>query len=135
MSETPPDAENGAEKPAAAPSGWMFAAGWALALLVLTLIFNGFLEERKNPNRLLSLQNQSGGRLELRANRNGQYFAEGLINGVRVNFLLDTGATTVAVPPQIASRAGLRGSGRVIVETAAGKTAAQTARIRRLALG
>lgn len=122
------------EKPEA-PGGWMIALGWALVLLFAVLVFNGFLEDRQNPNRLAVLQGQSGGRLVLRANHNGQYYAEGRINGVAVNFLLDTGATTVAVPPGVAERAGLRGDARVRVETAAGPAEAQTARVRRLELG
>ena len=117
------------------PGGWMIAFGWALILLIAVLIFNGFLEDRQNPNRLSVLQNQNDGRLSLRANHNGQYFAEGRINGVAVNFLLDTGATTVAVPPRVAERAGLRGGAHLQVETAAGTAAAQSTRIRRLELG
>lgn len=115
--------------------GWgMFAAGWALLLLILTLVFNGLLQDRHNPNRLSVLQNQTGG-LSLQANPRGQYFAEGRINGAEVVFLLDTGATTVAVPPHIASRAGLRAGARLPIETAAGKTTAQRTHIRRLELG
>lgn len=121
------------EKPA--PGGWMMALGWALAMLLLTLIFNGLLEDRQNPNRLSVLQNQTGGRLSLRANHNGQYFAEGRMNGVPVKFLLDTGATTVAVSPKVAERAGLRLGASVAVQTAAGTAAAHATRIRRLELG
>lgn len=115
--------------------GWgMFAVGWALALLVLTFVFSGFLQNRQNLNRLSVLENQTGA-LSLRANPNGQYFAEGHINGAKVQFLLDTGATTVAVPPHIADRAGLRAGGEVRIETAAGATTARTTHIRRLELG
>ena len=124
------------EPPASPPKpGWgMFAAGWALALLVLTLIFNGFLRDRHNPNRLSVLENQTGA-LSLRANRNGQYFAEGRINGAEVIFLLDTGATTVAVPSRVAARAGLQEGAPIRIETAAGATTAQKTHIRRLELG
>ncbi|MGI9297452.1 MAG: retropepsin-like aspartic protease family protein [Gammaproteobacteria bacterium] len=128
MTEEPPAPDSPPKR------GWMFATGWALLLLILTLVFNGFLRDRQNPNRLSVLQNQSGG-LELRANPNGQYFAEGRINGAAVVFLLDTGATTVAVPPHIASRAGLREGAPVPIETAAGKTTARRTHIRRLELG
>ncbi len=117
------------------PPGWgMFALGWALALFVLTLVFNGFLQNRDNPNRLSVLENQTGA-LSLRPNPNGQYFAEGHINGAKVLFLLDTGATTVAVPPHIADRAGLAAEDEVRIETAAGETAARKTFIRRLELG
>lgn len=118
-----------------AKPGWgMFAAGWAILLLLLTLLFNGFLQEQQNPNRLSVLESQSGA-LSLRANRNGQYFAEGRINGAEVVFLLDTGATTVAVPERIAAVAGLRIGEPLRIETAAGATTAHHTRIRRLELG
>lgn len=117
------------------PPGWgMFAVGWGLALLVLTLVFNGFLQDRHNPNRLSVLQNQTG-ELTLRVNPNGHYIAEGRINGAMVTFLIDTGATTVAVPPHIAARAGLQVGAPLQIETAAGNTIAQHTQIRRLELG
>lgn len=135
-----PDSDTPQKVPPSGPEqqikpGWgMLAAGWALALLVLTLVFNGFLQDRQNPNRLSVLQGQTGA-LSLSANHSGQYFAEGKINGTTTTFLLDTGATTVAVPSSIASRAGLRGGDIIQIETAAGSTAGQKTHIRRLELG
>ena len=45
--------------------------------------------------------------LVLRQDRVGHYTAPGTINGVDAVFLLDTGATGVAVPPVFADRLGL----------------------------
>ena len=44
----------------------------------------------------------------LKRNPNGHYLAGGEINGVRVTFLLDTGATDVAISEELAKRLDLR---------------------------
>lgn len=127
MSKQPPEQQN--------RGGWgMMAVGWLLATVVMTMIFSGVLEDRRNPNRLSVLQNQSG-KLLLRANHDGHYYAEGYLNGTAVTFLLDTGATTVAVPAGVAERAGLQLGTAVPIDTAAGATEAYQTRIRRLTLG
>ena len=138
MSEPPPPDSPRPEKEEAAPpktGGWMMmAGGWMLAMLAATMFFNGILADRQNPNRLASLDDQQGD-LILEANHYGQYLAEGRINGSEVTFLLDTGATVVAVPRDIAALAGLSEGAEVSVATAAGTAAARRTRIRRLSLG
>lgn len=54
--------------------------------------------------------------------RGGHYFADGLINGVSVRFMVDTGATTVAMSAATAQRIGLnyRNVGRPGVSHTAG---------------
>lgn len=54
--------------------------------------------------------------------RGGHFFAEGVINGVPVRFLVDTGATVVAMNSQVANRLGLdyRKNGRPGVASTAG---------------
>ncbi len=53
----------------------MIAFGWLTAVIVVSVLFNGVLQNRHNPNRLLSLQEQSGA-LVLQAKHLGQYLAE-----------------------------------------------------------
>lgn len=89
---------------------------WVLALGLLTVLFSGVLEYEQNPNRNLQVQSgpEGGGVVVLRRNRAGHYVAPGTINGHRVTFLLDTGATDVAVPDSVARRIGLqRGPARM----------------------
>ncbi|MGI9347980.1 MAG: retropepsin-like aspartic protease family protein [Gammaproteobacteria bacterium] len=115
--------------------GWgMFAIGWALALLILTLLFNGYLSTRENPNRIGSLTERDG-ELILRPNAHGHYLVEGHLNGLAVTFLLDTGATDIAVPQNIASLAGLNPGTSILVQTAAGTATAQITQINRMTLG
>lgn len=91
----------------------MLVASFCLGLLGLTFLFDGWLETQSNPNRdPFSIETSSGTRqVVLQQNRQGHYVAGGEINGLPVTFLLDTGATDVAIPASIANKAGLsRGS-------------------------
>ena len=54
----------------------------------------------------------------VRRNRHGHYVAPGTVNGVEVEFLLDTGATNVAIPHGLALRLGLERGVPVEIHTA-----------------
>ena len=113
-------------------SGWlMIVAGWALGLLVITC---HVLEKQNNPNTLSVLSGQVG-ELVLERNRNGHYIAEGSINGVPVNFLLDTGATQIAVPLAVAQSAGLTEGDIQLVQTAGGTTRVRDTLVDSIAIG
>lgn len=88
---------------------WMIFGAWLLLLVLLTLIFSQWLQRQTNPNRQLRAVIDQGGAsaVVLQRNRAGHYVAPGSLNGIGVNFLLDTGATNVAVPQAIADKAGL----------------------------
>ena len=87
----------------------MFGLFWVTILIMMTLYFSGLLEDRRNPNRELSLVGDGAGeaQLLLRRNHYGQYVANGRINGQVVEFLVDTGATHVAMSAATARRLGL----------------------------
>jgi aspartyl protease family protein len=111
--------------PADASGPWgrrMLVAGWVVALLVLTGVFQGLLERRQNPNRevVSRIDGQGVREVVLQRNRAGHYLATGQINGTTVTFLLDTGATDVAIPARVADRLGLAIEGRGVSRTAAG---------------
>jgi len=63
----------------------------------------------------------SGGVIEIRRAADGHYHWPGRVNGVAVEFLVDTGATATALPLALAGRAGLEGEGRVRSSTAGGE--------------
>ncbi|MCU7947541.1 MAG: TIGR02281 family clan AA aspartic protease, partial [Candidatus Thiodiazotropha sp. (ex Cardiolucina cf. quadrata)] len=83
---------------------WMVIGAWLLLLVLLTLFFSQWLERQRNPNRQLSVTVNAGDDVAvvLKRNRAGHYIAPGLINGVAVTYLLDTGATFVAVSSSLA---------------------------------
>jgi aspartyl protease family protein len=87
----------------------MLIAGFSLGLIGLTFLFDGWLDKQANPNQdPVSSETGSGIReVVLQRNRQGHYVSGGEINGLPVTFLLDTGATDVAIPTAIANKAGL----------------------------
>lgn len=89
---------------------WMIVGAWLLLLVLLSVFFSQWLERQANPNQQLRAVIDQGGAsaVVLKRNRAGHYLAPGDINGVAVTFLLDTGATYVAVPQSVADKAGLK---------------------------
>lgn len=101
---------------------WFTLAGWVLLLLLLAWFARGFLAREENPNRAARAVEAGKGQLEvvLQRNRSGHYVAPGYINGVPVNFLVDTGATLVAVDEKLGPRLGLERGASWSVQTANG---------------
>lgn len=61
-------------------------------------------------------------RATLTADARGHFLADGMVNGLPVRFMVDTGASLVAIPYSVAQRAGvsLAGATPVIINTANG---------------
>ncbi len=115
----------------------MIYAAWILALCLLTWLFSGFLEYQHNPNRHVEASADDRGNIEvtLRRNRAGHYLAGGQINGQPVVFLLDTGATDVAVPETLANKLGLERKYRSVSRTANGNVTIWSTRVDSVNLG
>jgi len=73
--------------------------------------------------------------LTLRISADGHFRTPGTINGEAVIFMLDTGASGVALSEALARRLGVSGRGSGQVSTANGVTEAQLARLDTLAFG
>lgn len=74
----------------------------------------------------------------LKDDRRGGYFVDGLINGQPVRFLVDTGATSIAMSERHAARLGIahRVDGtKVGVGTASGRAVGHQVRLRALSVG
>ena len=115
----------------------MLIASIALGLAALTYFFDSLLARQSNPNqRPESMQTASGIReVVLAQNRQGHYVANGLLNSVPVTFLLDTGATDVAIPAGIAQLARLPLGVKSSAATANGTVAVYATRVDKLELG
>jgi aspartyl protease family protein len=87
----------------------MLIAAWILALVLLVALFHRILGEQTNPNQNVDLRLDAAGRAQvvLKRNRAGHYVASGRVNGERVTFLVDTGATDVALPLAVARQLDL----------------------------
>ncbi|MEL0584907.1 MAG: TIGR02281 family clan AA aspartic protease [Candidatus Thiodiazotropha sp. (ex. Lucinoma kazani)] len=116
---------------------WMVIGAWLLLLVLLTLFFSQWLERQRNPNRQLSVTVNAGDDVAvvLKRNRAGHYIAPGLINGVAVTYLLDTGATFVAVSSSLAKKAGLEKGMSAHSQTANGVVRSWLTEIDQLQLG
>nr|WP_272890688.1 TIGR02281 family clan AA aspartic protease [Stutzerimonas sp. S1] len=114
----------------------MLVLAWAAGLFLATRFFADWEDERVNPNRE-PVSRIDGGQIEvqLAGNRSGHFVAGGQINGVPVTFLLDTGATDVAVPVELAERLRLQRGAPVMLQTANGKTTGFRTEIASLQLG
>lgn len=115
----------------------MVTAAWILLLALLTWFFTDWLESQRNPNRNLASSYVSGSmpEVQLQRNRYGHYVATGSINGMRVEFMLDTGATDVSIPVAVADRLGLE-RGRVAhYTTANGRVAVWQTLVDEIGLG
>lgn len=105
-------------------------------LLLMTFVFSGLIEDRRNPNREVSSARVDGGvEVVLEADRQGHFIASGAINGREVTFLVDTGATLVSVPEAMAERLGLDKQARIGLQTAAGPVTGWMTRIDEVRLG
>jgi len=115
----------------------MIILAWILALGLLTLFFNTWLEGERNPNQLVLSRSGADGTHEvvLLRNRYGHYVASGRINGEPVEFMIDTGASDVSVPGSLAAQLGLKRGAAQRYQTANGTITGFRTHIDRLELG
>lgn len=123
-------------KPDATARGMVILA-WISALVFLTWLAQGFLDKQYNPNQQLEQIVRGDGVREvvLQRGRDGHYVANGKINGESVTFLIDTGATDVAIPEALAVRLGLPHLGTVYGQTANGRVQGWRTRLESVRLG
>lgn len=111
--------------------------GWIVVVGLLTLVASRWEERQHNPNQkpVTQLNTEGSSEVVLQRNRYGHYVTSGLINGQEVTLLLDTGATYVAVPENMAEKLGLRKMARGQSSTANGIVDTYLTRIERLSIG
>ncbi len=107
------------------------------AMALLTWFFSEVVDRRNNPNRNVSGMVFEDGAVEvsLQQNPDGHYVASGSINGRDVVFLVDTGATSVALPGDLAKSMNLKNLGPISMNTANGISRGYLTRLDELRLG
>lgn len=114
----------------------MLVLAWLVGLALAANWFAGVEERQHNPNmQPESVRTDTAIEVRLDSNRQGHYLVGGQINGADVTFLLDTGATFVAIPADVAGDLGLKRGRPVMVNTANGLTESYSTRIDSLVLG
>lgn len=111
---------------------WRMHAGIALFwVAVLGLLYWG-MERYLQPQAAVVT---SSGSVQLQRHRDGHFYAYGSINGQPVRFVVDTGATYIAVTDALAQRADLQGGEAVQFHTANGTRPGRLVRAARVTLG
>ncbi|MGE8152294.1 retropepsin-like aspartic protease family protein [Pseudomonas vancouverensis] len=109
---------------------------WCAALFLATRFFAQWEARQQNPNVVVSSEQGDGFvEVKLASNVQGHFVASGQINGQPVNFMLDTGATDVSIPADLAKRLKLEEGFGVTLSTANGLSEGYRTRIERLQLG
>jgi len=109
---------------------------WITWLLILGggwWVAQRWMEEQANPNQRVAVT--GNGEVVLERNRQGHYVADGEINGTKVTFMVDTGATSVALSSRLARELGLKRGAAVQVNTANGAAVAYETRLDSVRLG
>lgn len=114
----------------------MMICAWLAGIGLATHFFGLWEQRQHNPNaQPQSVRGDGFVELRLLGNRQGHYVFDGMIDGTPVTFLLDTGATAVAVPEALARRLQLRLGAPVELDTANGHAQGWRTRLPRLQLG
>ncbi|MCP8465133.1 TIGR02281 family clan AA aspartic protease [Pseudomonas sp. ZM23] len=113
----------------------MFLA-WGAGILLATHYFGAWEKRQNNPNQQPESVHGAGYvEVRLLGNRAGHYVVDGRINGQPVTFMLDTGATQVAIPQELARNLGLARGAPVTLNTANGRSEGWRTRLSQLDLG
>lgn len=118
----------------------MTVVAWILFLFILYGAFDYLVAQRNNPNQDIVTNEYhlaSGLQKEIVLQRNayGHYVSSGTINDHEVVFLLDTGASDIAISESIANDIGLNKGQGILVRTANGNTRAYRTRLTSVGIG
>lgn len=112
---------------------WMLGIAWLLILGGVWWLSAYWMSSRDNPNQRVAVRGD--GTVVLARNRDGHYVANGEINGHPVTFLVDTGASDVALSTSLAQALGLKRGAAVTFATANGISSGFETRLDSVHLG
>lgn len=108
---------------------FMFILVWIIIFIGLFLFFH---YQGPTQGRVL-VANQH--EFVLTPDSNGHYFIEGRVNEYPVEFIIDTGASLVAIPQQIADKLHLTGKYPISLSTANGQITGSLTRLEKISFG
>lgn len=115
----------------------MTVLAWISFMALFGFYFSDLLDKQNNPNQKLSTEYTADQFREvtLQRNRSGHYVTDGKLNGLPVVFMLDTGATGVAIPGPIATALNIKRGSAHAVNTANGTGKAYATRVQSVSVG
>jgi aspartyl protease family protein len=115
----------------------MVFLSWIVALALFTFLAQDWLDDAYNPNQSPVTHHDSTGirQIVLKRNRYGHYVSSGRINGQEAVFMLDTGATDVVIPEELAAGFGLQRGRAYETRTANGSIEVYATRLDTIELG
>ena len=115
----------------------MTALAWISLMVFVGFYFDDMLSNQHNPNQSLETQyNEDRVReVALQRNKYGHYVTSGKVNGQPVVFMLDTGATGVAIPDNIAKKLNIKRGRAFPVQTANGRAMSYSAVLDSVSVG
>lgn len=116
------------------PANLLFVLVWVCLFVLLVYGFNRWHQHNQGGIAYQSTSSTSD-TVVLKAGRDHHFRLKGKVNGVPVRFLVDTGASKVALPVTIAKKAGLKKQYPVTIKTADGLTTGYLTRIQTLTVG
>lgn len=110
---------------------------WLIIFGFLGVFFSDQLDRQNNPNQSLNTNVSTDGikTLVLQRNKQGHYISNGSINNIPVVFMLDTGATDVSIPAEIAAKLNLERGPSAFYQTANGPVKVFLTRLNDVSLG
>jgi len=115
----------------------MQALAWLVFLGLGVFFFGDLLGKQYNPNQSVQTRYAEDGVREvvLQRNKFGHYVTAGKINGLDVTFMVDTGATGVAIPEAVAHDLGLPRGRAFRTRTANGLSTTYAANLKWVSVG
>lgn len=109
---------------------------WLLGLFLAVRFFAAWEDRQTHPNQeVRSVHGDGYIEVLLQGNVQGHYLVDGRINGQPVTFLLDTGATDVALSQGLAEALDLEQGPAILLQTANGQATGYRTRIATLQFG
>ncbi len=103
--------------------------GWITVIAIFALLLNSTLFGTKAPS---ISESDAGKQISIPKDYDSHFRVKGEINGIPVTFLIDTGATSIAISPELAKQANLSNKTRITMETANGEVSGYLTRIENL---
>lgn len=105
---------------------FMFIISWLIFFALLFLFFIYYQKDNENNYQI------SMGKVDIAADQQGHYRIKGFINEHPVQFMIDTGATIVALPEKLAEQMQLQGRYPIQISTANGEVTGSLTRLKLL---